>query len=137
LVTIRSYASSKPKIFKALIIAGRMEYTYLRILDNHDARGIFLGLQFYSRNMDNNQEVKVRELGVDKNEHRWEEETLEFPGLKTQVKLIFYNLMDVDKKGLPIHTLEMELFGEHQAREDTLKRLEAVTGIDISKYKTI
>jgi len=144
-----------------------METDYFKIANDFDARHIYYGLQFYSRDNHNSNEVIFGHLEADKLKHEWEGETLKFPNLGTEVKLTFYNipreikiqdttntknkiwnflhyLRDIKltfhniihkyPRDTPyIHTLEMEVLGEEQARKDTVRRLEMITGITISE----
>jgi hypothetical protein len=113
-----------------------MEDTYLRIMDDFDARHIFDRLQFYSRDASHSKEVIFGGLKGDRVEHKWEEETLEFLELQTKVKMTFYTLPTGVKGELPRHTLEMEISGEDKAKEKTLEKLWVETGIEVAKYKS-
>jgi hypothetical protein len=113
-----------------------METDYLRIMDDFDARHIFTRLQFYSRDASHSKEVSFGGLKADSKEHKWEEETLEFHELKTKVNLTFYILPTGVKDELDKHTLEMEVSGEEKAREKTLEKIWAETGINVRKYKS-
>ncbi len=111
-----------------------METAYLSITDDFDARHVYRKLQFYSRDAHNSNKVRFGNLKSDNVKHEWEEETLEFLTLGTEVKLTFYSFPCENPKGsLARHTLEIEISGEEQARRDTIRKLEVITGIKISK----
>jgi len=111
-----------------------MGLTHLMIMDNLDARGIYENLRFYTRNKSNREEVEFLDLKADKIRYQWEEERLKFLKLGTEVKLIYYSFPCRNpKKGLPRNTLEIEISGKEQARKDTIRRLEWITGIDIKE----
>ena len=109
-----------------------MESIYLRVSDDFDARQIYRRLQFYSRDAHNSNEVSVGERKADNIRHQWREEKLEFLELRTEVKLTYYSSPnEIPEKDLAIHTLEIEISGEEQARKDTMKKLEMIIGIKI------
>jgi hypothetical protein len=88
----------------------------------------------HSRGAYNRNEVTVKGFRADNINHQWREETLEFHELQTEVKLTYYSSPnELPGKELAMHTLEIEISGEKQAREDTIKKLEGITGIKIPR----
>lgn len=109
-----------------------MEFTYLSIIDDFDARKIYENIYAYSRGMHNSKEVRNIGGKADNIHHQWREEIIEFLELQTKVKLTYYSSPnELPGKELALHTLEIEISGEEQVREDTIKTLERITGIDI------
>jgi len=112
-----------------------MKTTYLDITDDFEARKIYEKTYSYSRASSNTKEITFEKPQADNKEHKWREENLEFLNLNTKVKLIFYSFPnEIPKEGLAMHTLEIEILGQEQARNDTMRKLEMITGRNIEQY---
>lgn len=111
-----------------------MGTTHLYIADDFDARNIYRNAIFYAKCRGYTDVEASDDPKADKLEHKWEEETLNFIDLKTSAKLTYYSFSSENpKKPLPIHTLEIEVSGEDEAREATIRKLEIITGIKIKR----
>lgn len=111
-----------------------MGTTYLHIADDFDARKIFENAIFYAKCRGYNDIEASDDSKADRLEHKWEEETLNFIDLKTTAKFTYYSLPSgIPKKPLPIHTLEIEISGEDEARKLTIRKLKVITWIKIER----
>lgn len=111
-----------------------MESIYLKIIKDFDARKIYENIYIYSRGAYNSKEVRNIIGRADNINHQWREEIIEFIELQTKVKLTYYSYPnELPGKELALHTLEIEILGEEQAKEDTIKILERITGINIPR----
>ncbi len=110
------------------------EKHYLKITEDFDARHIYDGLEFHYKDKFNT-DIIEKKFKADDN-HKWREQNLEFVNLQTKVKLIYRSFPnEIPKQGLPEHTLEIEISGKKQSREDTIDKIKAITGVvDISRY---
>jgi len=113
-----------------------MGTTHINITDDFDARKIFECMGSYSRGGYNKDKIEFHKPTADRTDHddHWEEEIYDFLDLKTtsRLKLHSYPTKPI-YKGLPSHTLEIEVSGEEQEIKDTLRNIERITGIRINK----
>jgi len=113
-----------------------MATIHINVTDDFDARKIFECMVSYSRGRYNKDKIEFHKPTADRTDHddHWEEEIYDFLDLKTtsRLKLHSYHTKPI-YKGLSSHTLEIEVSGEEQAREKTIRQLEIITGIRIKK----
>ena len=106
---------------------------YLKITDDFDARYIYNGLEFHYKD-GSNTDIIEKKFKADDN-HQGGEQKMEFINLQTKVKLKYFSSpREIPKQGLPKHTLEIEISGKKQSREDTIDKIKRITGGGISKY---
>ena len=126
------------KFFKDKLAKKKMEttsnVTHISIIDDFNARKIYEGMVFYSRNNTYRDKVEVVGFKADNKEHQWREETYRFKDTNAEAKLTYYSFpSEIPKQCLPLHTLEMEISGDKESREKTIDELENITGIKIRK----
>lgn len=108
------------------------ESSYISITDDFKARKIYERMQFYIRDSSNKEEVEILKSIADNKNHQWREETYKFKGINSEVKLTFYSFpSEMPQKELPLHTLEIAIFGEEETRKSSKDKLEEITGISI------
>jgi len=109
-----------------------MGITHLHITNDFNARKIYENALFYAKCRCYTDIEVTNDSKADRLDHKWTEDTLEFIDLKTTAKLTYYSLPSgIPKQPLPIHTLEIEISGEDEARKATIRKLEIITGIKI------
>ena len=91
-----------------------MTETNYKIKDDFKARQIYEKAIYYSRA--GYTDAKVTDRSADNSNHQWREDVLEFNGLKTRLRLHF-KPCEIPKQGLPKHSLEIEFFGDEEARK--------------------
>lgn len=105
-----------------------MTETDYTIKDDFKARKIYENAIYYSKAGYTN--AKVTGFSADNINHKWREDVIEFNGLKTKVRLrLLFEPCEIPEQGLPKHTLEIEFFGDEEARKSAKKQLEEMTGI--------
>jgi hypothetical protein len=110
-----------------------MMTTHLNITKDFDARKIYENTISYAK-CKSYTEIEVIDFKADKINYLWEEKTLEFIDLKTTAKLTYYNFPSkIPKQPPSVHTLEIEILGETEAKELTIRKLEIITGIKIKR----
>ena len=103
--------------------------TDYEITDDFKARQIYKRTIFYSKAGYTN--AKVTEFSADNISHQWRQDVIEFKDSKNKVRLrLHFEPCEIPKQGLPKHTLEIEFFGDEEARKSSKKQLEELTGIN-------
>lgn len=106
---------------------------YVVITDDFDARNVYYGMRFHYKSKQNTDVVEIG-FKADNKKHLWKEDTLSFPDLGSKVELrLETNPEKPLENGLPTNRLEITIFGVR--KEQVIRKLEMITGINIRKYQ--